>query len=104
VIVGLFLAEMASRISIAGARAVFVSFVVAFATIFLLGIPNQLAESAWDAGLHFPRLLDWSESRALAEVIKRNNLSGHLLSVYENFDGPFDRRIHASRLVPWTWG
>ena len=88
VIAGTLLAELTEGLSRGGTRIVFASAVVALATIFPLGIPSLLAESAWDAGLHFPLLEDWGEARALAGVIARNHLNHRLLSVYETSFGP----------------
>ncbi len=88
VIGGLFLAEMMARIATPRIRSAFAAFMVAFATIFPLGIPNLLAEVAWDAGLHFPRSLDWDQARGLAEVLKRNHLGASKLSVYQTSFGP----------------
>jgi hypothetical protein len=88
VIAGLLLADLMGRMNSMRVRAAFATIVVALATIFPLGIPSLLAEGAWDAGLHYPRLLDWNESRALAEVIARNHLNDRLLWVYETSVGP----------------
>ncbi|HEY6395728.1 MAG TPA: hypothetical protein VIX12_09950 [Candidatus Binataceae bacterium] len=88
VIAGIFLAEMMRRIAAPRARTAFAAALVALATIFPLGIPNLAAEAAWDAGLHFPRLLDWDEARALAAVIQNNHLNNYLLSCYATSFGP----------------
>jgi hypothetical protein len=88
VIGGLFLADMMARMAAPRIRIAFATFMVAFATIFPLGIPNLLAEAAWDAGLHFPRALDWDEARGLADVLASNRVGGCKLSVYETSFGP----------------
>ncbi len=88
VIGGFFLADMMARMAAPRIRFALAAFMVALATIFPLGIPNLLAEVAWDAGLHFPRPLDWDEARALAEVLERNHLGASKLSVYETSFGP----------------
>ena len=88
VIAGLLLADIFRRLARPSLRAAFGALMVAVATVFPLGIPNIGAEVAWDAGLHFPRALDWSESRALAAVIEQNHLKGRGTSVYETSFGP----------------
>jgi hypothetical protein len=88
VIGGLFLADMMVRIAWPRFRIAFAALMVTFATILPLGIPNLLALVAWDAGLHFPRALDWDQARGLADVLERNHLSNVRLSVYETSFGP----------------
>jgi len=85
---GVFLADMARRIAAPRLRAAFVAALVAFATIFPLGIPSLLAEITWDAGLKFPRLLDWDRAQSIAEVIADNHLNDRLTAVYQNSFGP----------------
>ncbi|HKM99506.1 MAG TPA: hypothetical protein VJX23_03250 [Candidatus Binataceae bacterium] len=85
---GLFVADMIRRIGAARIRIALATATVAIATILPLGIPNLLAEITWDAGLKFPRPLDWERARAIAAVIDRNHLNDRLVAVYENSFGP----------------
>ena len=84
----IFLADIARRIPGPRLHAAFVTAIVAIATIFPLGIPSLLAEVTWDAGIRFPRPLDWERARAIAEVISRNHMNGRLAAVYQNSFGP----------------
>jgi hypothetical protein len=88
VIGGLFLTDLLRMVASARIRIAVAAAVVALATIFPLGIPSLLAEGAWDAGLRYPRALDWNESRALAAIIARSHLNDRLLWVYETSMGP----------------
>ncbi|MGO9453616.1 MAG: hypothetical protein ACLQDV_21590 [Candidatus Binataceae bacterium] len=85
---GLFVADMIRRIGAARIRIALAAATVAIATVLPLGIPNLLAEITWDAGLKFPRPLDWERARAVAAVIDRNHLNDRLVAVYENSFGP----------------
>ena len=85
---GLFLADLMHRISGRRARSAFAIAFVAIAMIFPLGIPSLLAEVTWDAGLRFPRPLDWERARGLADVIAQNHLNDRLVAVYQNSFGP----------------
>ena len=85
---GLFLADMMSRIDRRRMRIAFAAVMVTLATVFPLGPPNLAAEASWDAGIRFPRLLDWDRARAIAGVIAQNHLGGRLISVYEHSFGP----------------
>jgi hypothetical protein len=88
VIAGVFLTHVTCRLTAKPARIAFASALVLLATVFPLGIPSLVAESAWDAGLHFPLLEDWDQARSLAQVVSENHLNGRLLSVYETSFGP----------------
>jgi hypothetical protein len=85
---GLFIADMTRRLSSRRARIAFAAALVALATFLPLGLPNLGGELSWDAGLHFPRLLDWDEARGIADVIAKNQLNNRLISVYETSFGP----------------
>jgi len=85
---GLLLAWATRSISVAAARRAFAIALVAIATLIPLEPGSILAEAGWDAGTHFPRLLDWNRARAIAAVIARNHLSDHLLAVYQSSFGP----------------
>jgi len=88
VIAGLFVAATIRRIGSARMRIALATAAVSLATFFPLGIPSLLAEGVWDAGLRYPRMLDWNQSRALAAIVARNHLNDRLLWVYENSMGP----------------
>jgi hypothetical protein len=85
---GIFVADMMQRIAAPRLRIALAAGVVALATIFPLGIPSLLAETTWDAGLRFPRPLDWQRASAIAQVISENRLNDRLLAVYQNSFGP----------------
>jgi hypothetical protein len=85
---GLLLAWAACSISFPAARRAFAIAIVAIATLLPLEPASIFAEAGWDAGTHFPRMLDWNRARTIAAVIERNHLSAHLLAVYQNSFGP----------------
>ncbi|HYA35473.1 MAG TPA: hypothetical protein VEF03_07630 [Candidatus Binataceae bacterium] len=88
VFAGLLLAYLAEKFESRRARVAFATAIVTIATIWPLDVPNILAEASWDAGLHFPRMLEWNEARALASVIDQNHLNDRLLQVYETSFAP----------------
>ena len=85
---GLLVADLTQRIAVPRIRTAIAITMVAIASIFPLGIPSLLAETAWDAGLKFPRPLDWTRARALGAIIERNHLNDRLVAVYQNSLGP----------------
>ena len=88
VIAGLFLAAMMDRVSVRALRVAFAMVLVAFATVFPLGVSSLIAEAFWDAGLHFPLLEDWDQARELARVIDDHHLNNRLLAMYSSSAGP----------------
>jgi len=57
--------------------------VVALATLFPLGIPAVAPEISWDAGLRYPRGVDWNQAQRLAHKIERAGLNKRLISDYQ---------------------
>ncbi len=54
---------------------------VSVATVLPLGIPGLGAELTWLAR-HYPRIVDWQETRLLADVIRERGLEGRLVRGY----------------------
>jgi len=88
VFAGLLLAFVAAKFASRRTRVAFATAIVAIATILPFETPNLLAEGLWDAGFHFPAMLEWDEARTLAAAIERNHLNDRLLQVYETSFGP----------------
>lgn len=82
VIAGVFLAMLLGRIHNPELRRWTAIALVALATVFPLSIPSLAVELAWALGHGFPRELDWREARALAEVVRRDGLSGRIVHSY----------------------
>ncbi len=66
------------------ARAVASAAIVVVATVFPLGVPGLGGELAWLVR-PYPRMLDWSEMRADAGVIREAGLEGRLLWGYASY-------------------
>jgi hypothetical protein len=84
----LLLTHLMGRISRERARSSFAWGMVALATLFPLSIPSLAGEISWDAGIRYPRMLNWNEARRLAAIIHANNLNNRLLAVYQFSLGP----------------
>lgn len=70
------------------ARSAFAWSIVVVATVFPLSIPSLAGEISWDAGIRYPRMLNWSEAHQLADIISANHLNNRLLAVYQFSLGP----------------
>ncbi|MGH7907173.1 MAG: hypothetical protein ACREP6_11140 [Candidatus Binataceae bacterium] len=82
VVASLLVADLLGRIR---SRRKFLTAATAFvviATIFPLGVPSLASEVMWDYGLHFPRAVDWSRARSIADVIKGAGLTHELIADY----------------------
>lgn len=88
VIGGIFLARMMTRLSSPGGRTAFAAAIVIVATIFPLGVPALVAEVRQAVGLDYPRALDWKESKALADILVRDKLTGRLVYCYDHSFAP----------------
>lgn len=84
----LLLTHLMGRISREPTRAAFAWGMVALATVFPLSIPSLAGEISWDAGIRYPRMLNWNEARRLAAIIQANHLNGRLLAAYQFSLGP----------------
>ncbi len=84
----LLLTHLMGRITRKRARAAFAWGMVTLATVFPLSIPSLAGEISWDAGIRYPRMLNWDEARRLAAIIKANHLNNRLLATYQLSLGP----------------
>jgi hypothetical protein len=67
-----------------GLRVAVTTVLVVLATVFPLGAPGLGGEISW-LFMPYPRMLDWSEMRADAEVIRRDGLEDRLLWGYSSY-------------------
>jgi hypothetical protein len=79
---GVWIASMFGELS-AKRRALWAATIGGVATLCPFGVPAIAAETAWAAGAHYPRALDWQTARALAGVIRAHGLQGYLVADYQ---------------------
>lgn len=69
-------------------RPVAAGALVTLATVFPLSIPSLPVELMWATGNGFPRELDWTEARALGEVLEQEGLADRIVtSYYDSLSG-----------------
>jgi hypothetical protein len=81
---GIFAARMFGKISARRVSLALSCGLVAFGTVFPLGLPALGAEVRWASGVDYPRMLDWREAKKLAETLREARLAGRLVSCYNN--------------------
>jgi len=82
VIAGGFVAYVLQRWHARRVHAVLATALVLVATVFPLSIPTLPIEAAWASGYGFPRELDWTEAKALAQVLERSQLNDRIVNSY----------------------
>ncbi len=82
VIGAVFVAGLFTEETQQGLRRVITVGIVALATVFPLSMPSLPVEAAWAAGHGFPRQIDWTEARTLAEAVDEAGLSHKMVSSY----------------------
>jgi hypothetical protein len=88
VIGGIFLSRILTTLASRRWRAALATVTVMIATVFPLGVPALAAEVRQAAGLDYPRSLDWRESKALADILIRDGLTGRLVYCYNHSFAP----------------
>jgi hypothetical protein len=82
---GVFVARLLRHLSRPRLRAALAVGLVLLATIFPLSIPSLPVEIAWATGHGFPRELDWSEARTLAQVVKDSGIENRIVNSYYDY-------------------
>jgi hypothetical protein len=100
---GIFLAHVLARISAPRVRLALACALAAIGTLFPLGVPALGAEVRWASGVDYPRMLDWSEARNLARILREARLAGRLVSCDNPSFGPAIAVYTPIRLEKGHW-
>jgi hypothetical protein len=78
----LLIVDLLERIADVRRRTILAIGTAAIATLIPFGPPALGAEAAWDAGLRYPRAINWNRARLLEGYIERAGLDDHLVADY----------------------
>lgn len=81
---GVMLAAMMERAAYRRRAAISGVALVIAAQVFPLGIPAFAPEIAWDAGLRYPREINWEQAHKLAAEIKAHGMQQRLIADYQS--------------------
>ncbi|HJU28249.1 MAG TPA: hypothetical protein VJ718_03715, partial [Candidatus Binataceae bacterium] len=78
----LMLTDWINRIELPHRRALYSAAIAAIASLAPFGPPSLAAEIAWDAGMRWPRPVNWNRAHKLANEVKGAGLTGYLVADY----------------------